>query len=75
MTFFVLQNDSLDTSLIYGDFQTNTLQINGRLIIQNKLNLSPKAQIPAAPDTGDMYYDSNDNKLKVWTGSVWDPLN
>jgi hypothetical protein len=72
---FVLQNDSLDTSLIYGDFQANTLQINGRLIIQNKLNLSPKAQIPAAPDTGDMYYDSNDNKLKVWTGSVWEPLN
>jgi hypothetical protein len=72
---FVLQNDNLDTSLIYGDFQANTLQINGRLIVQNKLNLSPKAQIPSAPNTGDMYYDSNDNKLKVWTGSVWEPLN
>jgi len=72
---FVLQNDNLDTSLIYGDFQANTLQINGRLIIQNKLNLSPKAQIPSAPNTGDMYYDSRDNKLKVWTGSVWESLN
>jgi uncharacterized repeat protein (TIGR01451 family) len=72
---FVLQNDNLDTSLIYGDFQANTLQINGRLIIQNKLNISPKAQIPSAPNTGDMYYDSRDNKLKVWTGSVWEPLN
>jgi hypothetical protein len=72
---FVLQNDNLDTSLIYGDFQANTLLINGRLIIQNKLNLSPKVQIPSAPNTGDIYYDSNDNKLKVWTGSIWEPLN
>jgi uncharacterized repeat protein (TIGR01451 family) len=72
---FVLQNNNLDTSLIYGDFQANTLQINGRLIIKNKLNLSPKAQVPSAPNTGDIYYDSSDNKLKVWTGSVWEPLN
>ncbi|AUC79330.1 hypothetical protein CW736_08015 [Nonlabens sp. MB-3u-79] len=72
---FVLQNDNLDTSLIYGDFQANTLLINGRLIIQNKLNLSPKAQVPSAPNTGDIYYDSSDNKLKVWTGSIWEPLN
>lgn len=72
---FVLQNDNLNASLIIGDFQANSLQINGRLIIQNKLNLSPKTQIPSTANTGDMYYDSRDNKLKVWTGTVWESLN
>lgn len=29
------------------------------------------ATAPAAPNTGQVYYDTVDNKIKVWTGSAW----
>lgn len=43
----------------------------------NKLELQNAAiqnlaVAPGSPNVGQVYYDTNDNKIKVWTGSAWD---
>jgi hypothetical protein len=39
------------------------------------INFAPRANAPTAPFLGDVYFDSTDNKLKLWNGSVWQDLN
>ncbi|MBU1092536.1 hypothetical protein KJ836_02625 [Patescibacteria group bacterium] len=31
--------------------------------------------LPASPDTGQVVYYNNDNKLKVWNGSAWETIS
>ena len=31
--------------------------------------------LPAAPQTGTVFYDSTTNKLKVWTGSAYETIS
>ena len=38
----------------------------------SKMNLSGTA--PSSPVAGDMYYDSADNIVRVWNGSIWERL-
>ena len=30
------------------------------------------AEPPATPSVGQVYFDTDDSKIKVWTGSAWD---
>ncbi|MFD1104580.1 hypothetical protein [Sphingobium olei] len=35
---------------------------------------TPLGTAPANPRIGDGYFDTSDNKAKIWDGSVWQPL-
>ena len=39
--------------------------------INDVMRLQPRATAPSSPAQGDIYFDSTDNKLKVYDGSVW----
>lgn len=47
---------------------------NGKVTISNLMNLNP-GSAPSSPSRGDVYYDSSDDKVKVYTGSSWENLN
>ena len=51
-----------------------TLENDGSVTIQDLLNLNP-GSAPSSPIRGDVYYDSSDDKVKVFTGLVWEDLN
>jgi len=62
-----VDNDNLDLGT--GDFTGGTLNIS------ELINAPVLSTAPASPQLGSIYYDTNDNKLKVWTGSAWENLN
>jgi len=43
----------------------------GKVNISEVLHLTPLSMAPSSPQKGDMYFDNNDNKLKVWDGTLW----
>ncbi len=51
-----------------------TIESNGRVNIATVLKLTP-GTAPGTPEEGDIYYDSSENKVKVYTGSSWENLN
>ena len=61
--------------LIYGEFDNDLIRINGSFHITDFAKLKPRSDAPTSPETGTIFYDSNDNKVKVWTGSAWENLN
>ncbi|PSG88418.1 beta strand repeat-containing protein [Aurantibacter aestuarii] len=79
-----------ETPLIGGDFTakrvginvdispltnlTHTLTVNGSVKVETLMNLKPSNE-PAAPEEGDVYYDSALKKVRVWTGATWENLN
>lgn len=67
-----IENSDSDSPLIYGEFDNDKIQINGSLHITEFMNLVP-GNAPTSPEKGTMYYDSSDDKVKVWTGS-WENL-
>lgn len=71
---FIEGKSSSTTALIHGDFEKRIVEIDGELSIGTFLHLTPKASSPVAPEKGIMYYDSSDDKVKVWTGSNWENL-
>jgi hypothetical protein len=70
----IIQNDPNDDPLIYGKFDTDEVEVRGDLKISDIINLTPRTQ-PTAPAVGDIYYDSGTNKVRLWSGSVWENLN
>ena len=68
-----IENSTSSTPLIYGEFDNDIVQINGSLHIAEYTRLIPSAT-PTSPEKGTMYYDSTDDKVKVWTGSSWENL-
>lgn len=60
-------NDNVDIGT--GDF------FGGTLNASELINAPTLSTAPVSPQLGSIYYDTNDNKLKVWTGSVWENLN
>ena len=68
-----IENSSSATPLIYGEFDNDKVQINGSLNILEFMRLMPSAA-PSTPEKGTMYYDSSDDKVKVWNGSTWENL-
>lgn len=71
----IIQNDPNDDPLIYGKFDTDEVEIRGELKISDIIHLTPRALAPTTPSTGDLYYDSSNNKVRLWNGSVWENLN
>lgn len=58
-------------ALIYGEFDTDVLFLNATVTVRDVLKLPPRKVAPATPSEGDIYYDYNDHKLKVWNGTAW----
>lgn len=44
------------------------------LHIADYMRIEPQSDAPASPSAGDIYYDSDDNKLKCYNGSAWQDL-
>ena len=70
-----IENSESNTPLIYGEFDNDKIQINGSLHISEFTKLEPRSEAPLLPEKGTIYYDSDDDKVKVWTGSIWENLN
>ncbi len=68
-----IHNGSDPSPLIMGKFDARTLTINGAMAIQDFVRLTPSTT-PTNPEKGTMYYDANDDKVKVWTGNMWENL-
>lgn len=45
------------------------------LHINDFMKLEPRSTAPVSPTKGMIYYDDNDDKIKVYTGSSWENLN
>ena len=52
-----------------------TLNPEAPLHINDFMKLEPRSTAPSSPTKGMIYYDSTDNKLKLYTGSTWETLN
>lgn len=42
--------------------------------INGVMRLEPQSSAPSSPSAGDIYFDSNDNKLKCYDGTTWQDL-
>jgi trimeric autotransporter adhesin len=69
-----IENSSSSTPLIYGEFDNDKIVINGSVHISGFAQLTPGAA-PLSPIKGTIYYDASDDKVKVWTGTLWENLN
>lgn len=68
-----IENSLSSEPLIYGEFDTDHVQVNGSFSVTDFIKLIP-GSAPLNPELGTVYYDASDNKVKVWTG-VWENLN
>ena len=57
-----------------GDSFFRDTEVDGDLTVTDALHLTPVAN-PSVTNTGTIFFDSDDSKLKVWNGSSWDSLN
>jgi len=60
-----------NNALIYGEFDNALLKFNGTVKVRDLINLAPRATAPSPASEGDIYYDLNTHKLKVFNGSTW----
>lgn len=67
-------NANSDSTLIYGEFDNDLLKLNARVNIRDFMILQPRDTAPASPAKGTVYFDSNDNKAKMWDGTAWQSL-
>jgi hypothetical protein len=44
------------------------------LHVNDVMRLEPRATAPSSPSKGDIYFDSSDDKLKCYDGTVWQDL-
>jgi len=70
-----IENSNSQTPLIYGEFDNDKIQINGSFHVTDFAKLEPRSDSPTSPEVGTIYYDIDDNKVKVWTGNSWENLN
>ncbi|OFY44725.1 MAG: hypothetical protein A2Z69_01255 [Bacteroidetes bacterium RBG_13_44_24] len=69
---FISNNDgNSDYALIYGEFDNSLLKLNGTVKVRDLLKLKPRADAPASPEMGDVYFDSVTKKLMVYDGTAW----
>lgn len=64
-----IANSNTSTPLIWGDFTLKYVTIN------DVLKLAPRSSAPTSPTEGMIYYDSDDHKLKVYNGTIWQDCN
>ncbi len=69
-----IENTNDAEPLIYGEFDNDLVKINGSMHVKDFMELTP-GSAPASPTKGTIYYDSSDDKVKVWTGASWSNLN
>jgi hypothetical protein len=71
-----IENSDADNSnaLIYGEFNNDYLKLNALTSVRDALILEPRSSAPASPVKGMIYFDSTDNKLKVFDGTIWRSL-
>ena len=52
------------------------VEVIGDLVIPSELVIPSKAtgDLPAAPKTATLFYDSSTGKLKVWTGAAYETI-
>ena len=68
------------TSLIYGEFDNEVVQVNGKLNIRDVINLTALATPPGSPVTGDIYLDDGScgtctgPTLRYYNGTIWSNL-
>ena len=67
-----VDNDNLDIGT--GTYTGGTAEID-TMTVNDLLNAPTSATAPASPQAGSIYFNTSDNKLKVYTGSVWEDLN
>jgi hypothetical protein len=83
----IIHNGNSLSPLIYGDFSTMNLRVNGTFLTDNigigvaspartlhvkdVMRLEPLTSAPSNPAKGDMYFDGTLNKLRVFDGSTW----
>ena len=76
-----IENSRSADPLIYGEFDSDKVQINGSLTIKDFAKLEPRVDPPATCSNslqyGIIYYDSSvtPNKIKVCTDQGWTDLN
>ncbi|MBN2542097.1 hypothetical protein JXI42_04460 [bacterium] len=56
-----------------GNVGIGVLSPERKLHVRDVMRLEPRSTVPSSPSKGDMYFDSNENKLKVYDGTTWQP--
>ncbi|MBN2730654.1 MAG: hypothetical protein JXR53_15625 [Bacteroidales bacterium] len=56
------------------DIGTGTVTA-GTMTINNLLNAPASSAAPSSPQAGSIYFDTDDSKLKVYNGTIWEDLN
>ncbi|MBN2667713.1 MAG: hypothetical protein JXR60_00675 [Bacteroidales bacterium] len=67
-----VDNDNLNLGT--GTLTTHSVETN-YISVSDLLNVPTSATAPLSPQVGSIYYNTTDNKLKVYNGSTWDNLN
>jgi hypothetical protein len=79
--FYLAAKDNGATAyLLKGDLEGNAdfdndVNIDGSCTIDDFLKLTPQSAAPSSPSEGMIYYDSDDDKVKVYTSAGWVDLN
>ena len=67
--------------LIYGEFDNHILTFNttdggieGRVNINDVMNITPRSTVPSDPQAGDIYFGT-DNVLHIYDGTQWNTVN
>lgn len=69
-----IQNISTSKPLIYGEFDSRKIELDGSVHISQILNLQPTSE-PSNPVEGAVYYDGTLKKLRLYNGTSWENLN
>jgi len=59
--------------IIFSDTSDNEYLRKG--LIRDLYNIPSSSSPPSSPQGGTIYFDTDDNKLKVYNGATWDNLN
>ena len=57
--------------IVEGDVGIGTDTPARKLHVSDVMRLEPRASAPLSPSAGDIYYDSTDDMLKCYNGSMW----
>ena len=70
-----IANTNTTTPLIYGEFVSRKVDVNGSVNLKDLLNLKPRTSYPGDPKIGDVFYDGNSKTIKYYEGTKWKALS
>lgn len=75
--FIFANTTTIEYPLVIHDKNIGIFNLNPEapLHINDFMKIEPRSTAPSSATIGMIYYDSNDDKLKVYTVSVWENLN